>query len=157
MVNQRYDLGQQLLSNKLLGMENKRQADLTVQLGRQGNLNGGIAEGARNDITQGTQANMTQGTTNLEMGRLQTLANLKMKEMDANAAQQAADADVFGNIMKTIGTIGGAIVGTMIAPGPGTVEGASIGAGVASLPTDLVTRSNPYGLDLGNQYNLFNQ
>jgi hypothetical protein len=134
-VNQQYDLGQKMLSDKLTGLGNKRNADLTVQLGRQGNLNGGIAEGARNQITQGLADTMETGTNKLTQGRTQTLANLKLQQLQDASAREAQNGQVFGNIMKTIGTIGGAIVGGVLTGGAAVpaMIGAGIGGGVGGL------------------------
>lgn len=99
----------------------------------------GFAFDERNYQTSVMQFNASGGLTasqaNASLGMQQQQLNMEMAMyQDTLARQQKAAEDAKKTALwSTLGTVGGAVIGTVIAPGVGTMMGAQIGGGLGQM------------------------
>ena len=181
LINQAYTHAEGNIRGAYGGARRGILAEQDARMAKTGLLDSPISQALRDVSQDKARHAFTSNLTALEGKKMEALAAAKQQEaqnwlslqnmeMAEKAQKEAADASAWGAILNAAATIGGALIGTMVAPGAGTMAGAAIGGGLASglagqnyggVPTTSVITGQPMlaggaNLGLGNFYEQLN-
>ncbi len=116
--------------NVSAALESRRNQALSNQMGTAG------AEAARRQAQigygqawQGWQGNVQRSARNIQ-AQEQMAYQRRLEEMRRAAAKKARRRGMIGGAIGALGTVGGAVLGNMIAPGIGGVVGSQLGGAI---------------------------